>query len=748
MGGKITKQNKSNAQIVQSKQIKRSSNFKINNSLSPLKKQNSESPKIKVSTSVAILGTKSPFTLVPMQRQKKTKLVITARPLGEINVLQVINKNNYELNDQDLINECLLKHFFMRTLDKEARHEIIKEMTLCKVDKDEVLFKQGSLGSYFYIVRSGEFNLFINDKLANTMHRGDSFGELALLHGAPRSGTVIAGDESLVYCLERRNFRKIVDHINSLNFEENRKFINMIPILSNLESDFKSLLANQLMKQFYEPGSSIIKEGELASCLYIVKEGEVDCVHKGVLVRTLKKGEHFGEKSILLDCPRTLDVIAKTSVVVYSVSVETLTTMVGEKYKDVLLLSFIKITFTQSRMFSKINLRLVENAYDGFTMSHFRKGDLVIKFGYTLSSRIIVIIEGNIIDSNEKIVGKRGDILFEDYVSSLSKERTTLDLFAYPDLLIMETNTAEFIKILGGNFSFKELLRKSSGLEFLYKIPLLKTLPQKKIEMLSNVVNYTKYEDGKKIIKQGEVDDKFYIIKSGMVKIFIDDEYVRTLTTFGYFGERAIFFNEPRSATVISSGTVELYEITSNDFKHILEDSLASYLKNRFFLHDMGFQLKDFDYLGPLGHGNFGIVALVKNRKNDCEYALKFVCKKQIDHETLHTNLEQERAVLLKIDHPFIVKLVKSMKCDKYIYFLMEYIKGKELFEVIRDIGLLNKSQTMFYGASLMITIDYLHEKKCVYRDLKPENVMIGENVIKINLRDSLNLSILGQLKK
>jgi cGMP-dependent protein kinase len=733
MGGKITKQHKANAQVVQSKQIKRSSNSKINNSLSPLKKNNSESPKLKVSTSISILGTKNAFTLVPMQRQKKTKMVILARPLGEINVLQVINKNNYELNDQDLINECLMKHFFMRTLDKEARNEIIKEMTLCKVDKDEVLFKQGSIGSYFYIVRSGQFNLIINDQLVNKMQRGDSFGELSLLHGAPRSGTVTAVEESLVYCLEKRNFRKIVDHINSLNFEENRKFINMIPILANLESDFKSLLANQLVKHFYESGFKIIKEGEPGSCLYIVKEGEVDCVYKGEVIRTLKKWEHFGAKSILLECTRTLDIIAKTTLVIYSISVETLTTMVGEKYKDVLLLNFIKIAFTQSKMFSKINLRLLENAYEAFAMSHFNKGDLVLKFGYTLSSRIIIIIEGSIIDSNQKIVGKRGDILFEEYIGSLSKERTTLDLFAYPDLLIMEINTSDFIKIIGGSFSFKELLRKSSGLDFMFKIPLLKMLPQKKIEMLSNIVSFNKYEDGKKIIKQGENDDRLFIIKSGSVKIFLDQEYVRTLSTYGYFGERGLFLNEPRSATVISSGTVELYEIPGNEFKHIIEESLTSYLKKGFCLHDLGFQLKDLDYIGPLGHGNFGIVALVRNQKNSCDYALKFVSKKQIDHETLHTNLEQERTVLLKIDHPFIVKLVKTMKCDKYIYFLMEYIKGKELFEVIRDIGLLNKAQTLFYAASLMIVIDYLHEKKCVYRDLKPENVMIGENVIRKN---------------
>ena len=88
-----------------------------------------------------------------------------------------------------------------------------------------------------------------------------------------------------------------------------------------------------------------------------------------------------------------------------------------------------------------------------------------------------------------------------------------------------------------------------------------------------------------------------------------------------------------------------------------------------------------------------------------------------------------ERSLLNKLDHPFIVKLVKTMKDHKYIYFLMEYIQGQELFDIIREIGLLSKKQNLFYSASMMIAIDYLHSRKFIYRDIKPENIMVQENV-------------------
>ena len=72
------------------------------------------------------------------------------------------------------------------------------------------------------------------------------------------------------------------------------------------------------------------------------------------------------------------------------------------------------------------------------------------------------------------------------------------------------------------------------------------------------------------------------------------------------------------------------------------------------------------------------------------------------------------------------MKMVKYLKNDTYIFFINEYIKGKELWEVIRDIGLLNKEQTQYYGGSMLLAIDYLHKQKIIYRDIKPENVMVS----------------------
>jgi hypothetical protein len=177
----------------------------------------------------------------------------------ELDVLTIKKRNNHDFEDKELINSCLMKHFFMRSLDKDARNEIIKEMTLCQVDGDTNVFKQGSMGNFFYIVKEGDLDLYLNDIYTKTIVTGESFGELALLHGAPRSGTVKTKSIVLLWCLERRNFRKIMDHINLINYEENIKFISSIPILVNIDNDLKSVLASNLLKEYYDVDKYIVR---------------------------------------------------------------------------------------------------------------------------------------------------------------------------------------------------------------------------------------------------------------------------------------------------------------------------------------------------------------------------------------------------------------------------------------------------------------------------------------------------------
>lgn len=124
----------------------------------------------------------------------------------------------------------------------------------------------------------------------------------------------------------------------------------------------------------------------------------MNCQLDGKVLRKLSVGDYFGEMSILLETFRTLDVVANENCTLYAITVQTLKTMVGEKYKDVLFLNCIKNCFQNSTHFKGLGADFIENSYKSFKFESFPKGKVVIPAGTGKSANIIVVLQGNIIN--------------------------------------------------------------------------------------------------------------------------------------------------------------------------------------------------------------------------------------------------------------------------------------------------------------------------------------------------------------
>ena len=312
---------------------------------------------------------------------------------------KILKVHNQTKEDAILINECIQKHFFMKYLNKQAISKIIEEMSLVEIEQNNFIFKQGTIGNYFYILKSGSAELLVNHQLIKILKKGESFGELALLHDAPRSGSIKAISNCLLWTMERKNFRKIIEHINKITYEENLQFIDSVSVLSHMEQYQKTILCSHLVLEEFNQGRLIVKKGEFSSCLYIIKTGEVECIDEnGIVIRHLKKGEHFGERSILIDKKRTLDVIAKTFCICYSISISYLKSMLGEKYRSFLFLNFMKSAFQKSELFNQLNTYFLEEIFQYFEAVNLGNDNVAFPIKHNKSSKIVIIIDGNLIN--------------------------------------------------------------------------------------------------------------------------------------------------------------------------------------------------------------------------------------------------------------------------------------------------------------------------------------------------------------
>lgn len=140
------------------------------------------------------------------------------------------------------------------------------------------------------------------------------------------------------------------------------------------------------------------------------------------------------------------------------------------------------------------------------------------------------------------------------------------------------------------------------------------------------------------------------------------------------------------------------------------------------------YSLKDFQILRTLGTGSFGRVHLVRSVHNGRFYAMKTLKKSQVFKmkQVEHTN--DERRMLKIVEHPFITRMWGTFQDIYYVYMIMDYIEGGELFSLLRKSMKFPNPVAKFYAAEVCLALEYLHDHNIIYRDLKPENILLDKN--------------------
>ena len=140
-----------------------------------------------------------------------------------------------------------------------------------------------------------------------------------------------------------------------------------------------------------------------------------------------------------------------------------------------------------------------------------------------------------------------------------------------------------------------------------------------------------------------------------------------------------------------------------------------------------------FQQLRTVGTGSYSVVKLCLEKSTGEPVVLKIMSKSHIIKKGQVEHIKNERAILSRVRSPFVEQLRATFQTPFSLYYVLEFIPGGELFKLLSDRSVLPAEEAVFYVAELVCGLKYLHGLNTLFRDLKPENVLIaGDGHIKI----------------
>lgn len=303
----------------------------------------------------------------------------------------------------------------------------------------------------------------------------------------------------------------------------------------------------------------------------------------------------------------------------------------------------------------------------------------------------------------------------------------------------------EFAELLG---PLKNLMEQGLVTRVLSSIPALAALSESERARVISRLQTVELADKQVLVKPGNALATFFLVKNGVLKVTRPGKDAETMGQGAYLGDKALFADDMADGEYVAQGPVTVFALERKDFEAVLGSRTAATgaaagtaagpaagASTAAVPARRHVKKEELEVIRTLGAGTFGRVKLVRHKPTNRPFAMKVLQKAQVVAYGQQKNVMNERNVLMMVDHPFVLKLEGTFKDAHCLYMLLEYVQGGELFTFLSNskLGYVSVDDARFYSACVLAGVGALHEHNILYRDLKPENMMIdNEGYIKV----------------
>ncbi|XP_037074646.1 cAMP-dependent protein kinase type I regulatory subunit-like [Pollicipes pollicipes] len=254
----------------------------------------------------------------PVTGPVKRRGAISAEPVTEDDATSYVKKvvpKDYKT--MAALSKAIAKNVLFSHLDENERSDMFDAMFAQTFLKGETTIQQGDEGDNFYVIDSGEVEVYVDSELVTTISEGGSFGELALIYGTPRAATVRARTDVKLWAIDRDTYRRILMGSTIRKRKMYDEFLSKVSILENLDKWERLTVADSLEPVSFDDGKAIVRQGEPGDDFFIIVEGTAAVLQQRsegeppVEVGQLVASDYFGEIALMLDRPRAATVVAR-----------------------------------------------------------------------------------------------------------------------------------------------------------------------------------------------------------------------------------------------------------------------------------------------------------------------------------------------------------------------------------------------------------------------------------------------------